>query len=47
MKKDIVKQLSAEYKKGENYINLLKKTCKDFHISDIYSEIERFLIYKN
>ena len=47
VKKDVVEELSTKYKKGKNYINLLKKICLDFHVSDVYSEIEMFFTSKN
>ena len=47
LKKDVVEELSTKYKKGKNYINLLKQICLDFHVSDVYSEIEMFFITKN
>ncbi len=46
VKKDIVEELSTKYKKGKNYINLLKQICLDLHVSDVYSEIEMYFISK-
>lgn len=46
VKDDVLEELSVKYKKGKSYINLLKQICLDFHVIDVYSEIEMFFISK-